>query len=520
MNCEQLKEHLVDFLYDEMDPKLRGEVEAALRECPDCASELAELRAIHEAAATMPSLEVSPTVHQNIMRAARLEAAERTEKANAGFSLMALFRSPAFASAFVIGMAVLVGSVLLNQGTFNEDSHSPTAGLDQPMAETVAAVTNEEQAPEEPSFQPGIETAQQLSESANRRAETEDEEQTEQPADLEGSIGTNAMVPMIQDELALGNLAQPEPDEAESPRAPEVEDRRSGGSSGSSGARRREETSSRTQRSTPRATTPRATIDLQADDQDNIAGLLEQESSSRSAAGASDRTRQPSRSERESNVDPFSSAGGRGNFEDHAESEVEQQVAYATEPSNDGLALRAGEGLSNERAATEEEADLETGFGPEPTARWESTRRDADVPSSDDYGYYFNSNSGSDNQSDSGDGTDSPAALDSIVASADPPSVNSGNAGGGNGEYWDQEESARTLDDGEEAEIAPVVTAPGRSADEQAAAPTQEAYEIPAEESEEWDSRLAGLEAYENGDFATAVRELNVATAVESGRTL
>ena len=140
MNCEQLKQHLVDYLYDELSAELRREVESALETCPECATELAELRTVHELAAAVPRLEVSPQVHNNILREARLQASRVTaNRERQRFSLAAFFSSPAFASAVVLGLVLSVGLVLSRQGSGPGPKSTTTeavAALDETELET------------------------------------------------------------------------------------------------------------------------------------------------------------------------------------------------------------------------------------------------------------------------------------------------------------------------------------------------------------------------------------------------
>lgn len=145
MKCEQLKEHLVEYLYDELPDELKSEVEGALAECEECAAEFAEMRLVHELVASTPGLDVPATVHNNILREARIEAGKVTAKRESkAFSFAAFFQSPAFASVFVIFLVVTVGLVLNRQGAESpnmidggataarQDTETAVAALDPP----------------------------------------------------------------------------------------------------------------------------------------------------------------------------------------------------------------------------------------------------------------------------------------------------------------------------------------------------------------------------------------------------
>ena len=146
MKREQLKEHLVEYLYDELPAELRLEVESALESYPECAAELEELRLVHELAVSAPRLEVSPKIHNDILREARLHASKVTAKRERQrFSLRAFFMSPAFASAMVLGLVLTIGLVLSRQGagpSIEPTEHGQIAALDeagQPPSEATAA---------------------------------------------------------------------------------------------------------------------------------------------------------------------------------------------------------------------------------------------------------------------------------------------------------------------------------------------------------------------------------------------
>ena len=74
MNCEQCRELLVGYLYEELDDRQRKELESVLRDCPECQAELQELMVTVQVYRQLPDVEVPARVHQNILREARLHA--------------------------------------------------------------------------------------------------------------------------------------------------------------------------------------------------------------------------------------------------------------------------------------------------------------------------------------------------------------------------------------------------------------------------------------------------------------
>lgn len=119
MNCEEVREHLVDYLYGELPAELEREVASALEECPRCAAEYAQLKSVREAVAGLPRLDLPPPVRQDILREARLQADSRKSQTTSKIlsTLAGLFQSPAFAAACVICLVLAVGWLLERQGS-------------------------------------------------------------------------------------------------------------------------------------------------------------------------------------------------------------------------------------------------------------------------------------------------------------------------------------------------------------------------------------------------------------------
>ena len=96
MNCREFDEHMIDFLFGEMQPDESRQVRLHLEGCPKCANRLDESRAVIDIVAKDEE-EPSPWVGQRIMAMAR----EPKESRWAGFWRSFLFRPAAVLPAFV-----------------------------------------------------------------------------------------------------------------------------------------------------------------------------------------------------------------------------------------------------------------------------------------------------------------------------------------------------------------------------------------------------------------------------------
>lgn len=104
MNCATCQDHIVDYLYGELDDTQRRAFEDALEQCPDCVAELAALRQLLAATDHAPPLEL--TAEQ---RSVVLAAAKDAAIAAHAPKVVPLFRRPGFqtaiAAVFSIGIA-------------------------------------------------------------------------------------------------------------------------------------------------------------------------------------------------------------------------------------------------------------------------------------------------------------------------------------------------------------------------------------------------------------------------------
>jgi tetratricopeptide (TPR) repeat protein len=155
MDCNELKTHLLDYLYDELSPAQREAVEGALSRCPDCAQELKMLRQVIAQAENLPMLDLSPQGRANIIREARLELDKMGGKQSWGNMFWQLFRSPAFATLAVTALVLGVLWTLADQGRQRPPDSTVAAITDdvatelpEPISEMALSTQTEEQ-PEE-----------------------------------------------------------------------------------------------------------------------------------------------------------------------------------------------------------------------------------------------------------------------------------------------------------------------------------------------------------------------------------
>lgn len=142
MDCAECQTHLVDYLYEEVDESLRTAIEAELERCDACRAELDALRVTHQAFSSLPPIEVSSRLHQDMLRQARVASVERHAKKSFVATFLA---SPAFGVAF--STALLGGGVWL----FSSVALDGAPGFDgpthetAPIEETSTAVRHEEE---------------------------------------------------------------------------------------------------------------------------------------------------------------------------------------------------------------------------------------------------------------------------------------------------------------------------------------------------------------------------------------
>ena len=156
MNCDTCHSLLTDFVYDELDEGTRAEVEAALENCPECRAELAMLRRTAEAFDTIEALEVPAKLHNDILRAARLAAAEARPQRS---RWAAFFASPALSAALSILLLAGGGAAFYQLTYGGGESASESPYIEQA---TVAAVSEADEAEPETIEEEEMELAEEL----------------------------------------------------------------------------------------------------------------------------------------------------------------------------------------------------------------------------------------------------------------------------------------------------------------------------------------------------------------------
>ena len=191
MNCETCHSLVMEFAYDELDERMRAEVEAALEKCPECRAELAELRRTAQAFDTIEPLEVPAKLHNDILRAARIAAVE-AKPARSKWS--AFLASPAFSAALALGILVGGGAVFYQMtygGAYAPEANYATETVVASATDEAAGPMTREEAEQElaeelgPTTEPEPLTQQQAAAPENMEDPTEGRHSLERLADNE-----------------------------------------------------------------------------------------------------------------------------------------------------------------------------------------------------------------------------------------------------------------------------------------------------------------------------------------------
>jgi len=191
MNCETCREHLVDYLYGELDERRRKAVEAALSACPECRAELASLQAIRDGWQRTAEVEPPARMRANILREARLAADPGPSDREAAPWWTVVFQ-PAFAMAAVAVLGVGASIAVVSTGGDGSDAPSMEAVANGPQLDDdgVAPMAALEESPE---AEPAMDS---MDEATIGRGYAEDEE-----AEEIDEVATSANQPGAGDDL-------------------------------------------------------------------------------------------------------------------------------------------------------------------------------------------------------------------------------------------------------------------------------------------------------------------------------
>lgn len=167
MDCNELKTHLLDYLYDELPPLQRKAVENALSQCPDCAQELESLRQIIEQAEKLPQLDLSHQARSNIIREARLELDKMGDRSSWTQMFWQFFRSPAFATLAVTSLVLGVLWTLAEQGREKPRDPAVATATEELANENQEPITERELIAQSEEEEAGPENLQPVEEEAN-----------------------------------------------------------------------------------------------------------------------------------------------------------------------------------------------------------------------------------------------------------------------------------------------------------------------------------------------------------------
>ncbi|MFC1888830.1 zf-HC2 domain-containing protein [Thermodesulfobacteriota bacterium] len=145
MRCHDVDSSLVAYLYDELSEEQKGQVEAHIGACPECAAKVGSFQGTRRSLAAMECVEPSAIADQRIIIRAR-EAAANTSRPG----LLRWLFVPSTAGLVMTGFAVVVGFVLFlrtplsegpagGPGTMTAGADRSTMPVDVPEAKIVMA---------------------------------------------------------------------------------------------------------------------------------------------------------------------------------------------------------------------------------------------------------------------------------------------------------------------------------------------------------------------------------------------
>jgi Putative zinc-finger len=119
MDCKHIDEHLIDFLYQELEPDQLDQIEGHLKGCDRCSAELAAVDSTRSAMRELPELEPPPSLSQALMREAARAVTPADEQGfwerlRAGMRMMVLH--PAMTAAVMLVLVVGVSFMVYRGG--------------------------------------------------------------------------------------------------------------------------------------------------------------------------------------------------------------------------------------------------------------------------------------------------------------------------------------------------------------------------------------------------------------------
>ncbi|KAA9339220.1 HEAT repeat domain-containing protein [Hymenobacter busanensis] len=149
INCEQVREGLMDWLANEMPADEAQAVEAHLAQCPDCRREQAAVWQLWQAMGNLPVPEPSEQMRPRFYSMlAEFQAAEQRKQQWSVAALVQKLRDwwqPAYAMRLAYGLALLVVGLAAGYG-LKARVDAPGAATQQPLAAVPAPAENAQQA--------------------------------------------------------------------------------------------------------------------------------------------------------------------------------------------------------------------------------------------------------------------------------------------------------------------------------------------------------------------------------------
>jgi hypothetical protein len=111
MDCKHVNDHLIDYLYQEMEPDQLDRIEEHIKGCEMCAAELATFDATRNAMRNLPELEPPPALGQLLMREAALAVAPAQEpgfweRLRAGLRMLVMHPAMTAATVLIVVLGI------------------------------------------------------------------------------------------------------------------------------------------------------------------------------------------------------------------------------------------------------------------------------------------------------------------------------------------------------------------------------------------------------------------------------
>lgn len=119
MNCEECKEHLLEYAWGELPDTTSQQIAAALEKCPQCRQELDRIQQTRDLwRQSVPDQELPSLARANILRQARLHADTLQDQQRSPWTTLATWlMHPAVASVAAVAVLIVIGLIFFQDNT-------------------------------------------------------------------------------------------------------------------------------------------------------------------------------------------------------------------------------------------------------------------------------------------------------------------------------------------------------------------------------------------------------------------